>query len=180
MIQYKNSRRIGGLLLPVLILLFINMGLTFAQNFKIKKSVVDQGGAPSQLTSYKVVDAIGQSSVIGVAIITNYRIASGFFAGGGVVVTEVVSTPTTPTGPSSGKVGQSLSFSKGGSSSNSGLSVEYQFDWGDSTPSSWGPSTQNHSYSSTGSKSVSISYCTLTINVSPSVTGSVSKNPTII
>jgi PKD repeat protein len=115
------------------------------------------------------------------------------------VIIETVSTPSTPTGSSSGKVGQSLSFSTGGSSSNLGHSVEYQFDWGDGTQSGWGSSTQSHSYSSTGTKYVkahsrcqthtsvvsgwsstkyvSISYCTLTINVSPSGSGNVSKSP---
>jgi len=112
---------------------------------------------------------------------------------------EAVSTPNTPSGPSSGKVGQSLTFSTGGSSSNLGHSVEYQFDWGDGTQSSWGSSTRSHSYSGTGTKyvkararcqthtsvvsgwsntkSVLISYCTLNITVSPSCSGSVSKSP---
>ncbi len=114
-------------------------------------------------------------------------------------IPEVVSIPNTPTGPSSGKVGQSLSFSTGGSSSNLEHPVEYQFDWGDVNQSSWGSSTQSYIYSSSGTKyvkvharcqthtsivsgwsstkSVSISYCTLTINVSPSGSGSVTKNP---
>jgi hypothetical protein len=77
--------------------------------------------------------------------------------------------------------------------------VEYQIDWGDGTQSVWDSSSQSHSYSSSGTKtikaharcqihtgvisdwsntsSVSISYCTLTINVNPSGSGSVSKNP---
>ena len=112
---------------------------------------------------------------------------------------ETVLSPSIPTGPSSGKVGQSLSFSTGGSYSNLGHSVEYQFDWGDGSVSSWGSATQSHSYSSTGiknvkartrcqthtsvvsgwsaTKSVNISYCILTINISPSGSGNVSKNP---
>ncbi len=69
-------------------------------------------------------------------------------------VQETVSVPNPPTGSSSGYVGQSLSFSTGGSSSNLGHSIEYQFDWGDGSPSAWGPSTQSHSYSSSGTVSV--------------------------
>ena len=112
---------------------------------------------------------------------------------------ETVSTPNTPTCPSGGKVGQSLTFYIDGSNSNLGHTVEYQIDWGDGTQSDWGSSSQTHSYSSSGTKtikahahcqthtgvvsgwsstsSVLISYCTLTINVSPSGSGSVSKNP---
>ena len=116
-----------------------------------------------------------------------------------LVQQETISTPNTPTGPSSGKVGQSLSFSTGGSSSNLGHTVEYQFDWGDGTQSGWGSSSQNHSYSSTGtkyvkararcqthtsvtsswssSKSVTISYCQLSVSVNPSGVGIVNKSP---
>ena len=117
----------------------------------------------------------------------------------GTQIQETVSTPNIPTGPSSGKVGQNLTFSTGGSTSNLGHSVEYQFDWGDGTQSGWGSSTHSHSYSGSGTKyvkararcqthtsivsgwsgtkSVSISYCTLNISVSPSGSGAVSKSP---
>jgi hypothetical protein len=112
---------------------------------------------------------------------------------------EVVTAPDTPSGPSSGKVDQSLTFTTGGSTSNLGHAVQYQFDWGDGTQSSWGSATQSHSYNSagtklvkararcqthtsvvsvwSGSKSVSISYCSLSTTISPTGTGSVSKNP---
>ena len=67
---------------------------------------------------------------------------------------ERVSKPDTPTGPTSGIIGESLSYSTGGASSNMGHDVEYQFDWGDGDYSSWGSSTQSHSYSTAGSYNV--------------------------
>ncbi|MBN1351492.1 carbohydrate binding domain-containing protein [candidate division KSB1 bacterium] len=112
---------------------------------------------------------------------------------------ETITQPNAPSGPSSGVIGQSLSFSTGGSSSSLGHAVEYQFDWGDGNFSGWGSATQNHAYSASGTKyvkararcathtsavsawsntkSVSVSYYTLTVSASPSSGGSVSKNP---
>ena len=114
-----------------------------------------------------------------------------------VQVPETVSTPSIPSGPSSGIVGQSLSFSTGGSSSNLGHSVEYRFDWGDGTFSTWGSASVNHVYTTAGlfsvkaqarcashtevlsgwssGKSVSVSGYILSISVQGS--GSVSKSP---
>ena len=62
-------------------------------------------------------------------------------------VPETITTPSTPSGPSSGLTEQSLSFTTGGSTSNKGHSVQYRFDWGDGSISAWGSSTQSHSYS---------------------------------
>jgi hypothetical protein len=69
---------------------------------------------------------------------------------------ETVSTPTKPSGPSSGTVNTSYSFSTGGSSSNLGHSVQYQFDWkGDATDlSGWGSATQSKTWSATGTYNV--------------------------
>jgi len=74
---------------------------------------------------------------------------------------EVISTPQTPSGASSGYTGTSYKFSTGGSSSSLGSThpVEYQFDWGDGTFSSWGsPSlrsySQSHVWSVSGTYSV--------------------------
>ncbi|MBN2011711.1 T9SS type A sorting domain-containing protein [candidate division KSB1 bacterium] len=113
--------------------------------------------------------------------------------------TEQVSTPTTPNGPGTGKVGQPLSFTASGAVSNLGHPVEYQFDWGDGYRSGWGAVTQNHSYNSEGAvqvkararcqthttvvsdwstaKNVTISYCQLTLSVEPTGSGTVTKNP---
>jgi hypothetical protein len=70
---------------------------------------------------------------------------------------ESVSTPTTPSGPASGVVGATLSFSTGGSSSTLGHEVEYRFDWkGDGTTdlSGWGPATQSKVWAVTGTYDV--------------------------
>lgn len=112
---------------------------------------------------------------------------------------ETISTPNTPTGPSSGTVGQSLSFSTGGSTSNLGHPIQYQFDWGDGSSSSWGSSSQSHTYSNVGTynikaqarcqthtsvlsswssaKTVTISGHTLTVSITPAGSGTVTKNP---
>ena len=67
-----------------------------------------------------------------------------------------VSTPNVPSGPESGTVGQSLSFSTGGASCSQGHSVEYQFDWSDGSGySSWSSSTnRSHSYGISGTYNV--------------------------
>lgn len=57
------------------------------------------------------------------------------------VLPHTVSVPAVPTGPSSGEVGQLLTFSTGGASCSAGHPVKYRFDWGDGTYSSWSPST---------------------------------------
>ncbi len=69
-----------------------------------------------------------------------------------VVITtaETVSTPTTPSGTTSGSTATSYTYSTGGASSNLGHTVEYQFDWGDGTTSSWGAASASHSWSSGG------------------------------
>ena len=61
---------------------------------------------------------------------------------------ESVTAPNTPTGPSSGGIGQSLAYSAGGATSNLGHSLEYRFDWGDGSYSAWSSSsTASHSWS---------------------------------
>jgi hypothetical protein len=67
-----------------------------------------------------------------------------------ITVPETVSQPSTPTGPSSGNPGSSLTFSTGGATSSKGHSVQYRFDWGDGSQSSWGSSSQSHTYSDSG------------------------------
>ncbi|MCD6154169.1 MAG: PKD domain-containing protein [Candidatus Verstraetearchaeota archaeon] len=68
---------------------------------------------------------------------------------------HTVSTPNTPAGPSSGEVGQSLTFSTGGASCSRGHSVEYRFDWGDGTYSSWSSSwSASHTWSASGTYQV--------------------------
>jgi len=68
---------------------------------------------------------------------------------------HTVSTPNTPTGPSSGQVGVSLDFSTGGSTCSQGHAVEYQLSWGDGAYSTWSSLTSaSHSYSSAGTYQV--------------------------
>ncbi len=65
---------------------------------------------------------------------------------GGEAAQEAVTAPDTPSGPSSGKVAQALTFTADGVSTNLGHSVEYRFDWGDTGFSAWGASSQDHTY----------------------------------
>ena len=52
---------------------------------------------------------------------------------------ETVSSPTVLSGPANGSVGVTYTFMTGGSSSSLGHSIQYIFDWGDSTTSGWLP-----------------------------------------
>ena len=60
-----------------------------------------------------------------------------------------VPPPETPSGPSTGKVGQKLTYSTKGSDP---LGVhDYMFDWGDGTPTGWDSNdTQSHTYKKAG------------------------------
>ena len=79
MIKYKTW--LGILLLfPLLFSPWEIASAQSSQNFKIKKSVLDQGGALSQSTQYKVRDAVGQPSPLSLAISPNYKEVSGFLA----------------------------------------------------------------------------------------------------
>jgi len=54
-------------------------------------------------------------------------------------LTESVSTPDAPIGPTDGSPGISYIYSASGSSSNFGHPVQYRFDWGDGMKSEWLP-----------------------------------------
>ncbi len=58
--------------------------------------------------------------------------------------------PSTPSGPGSGLTGQNLNYSTGGASTSCGHSLQYRFDWGDGTTSSWGGTGASHSWSNPG------------------------------
>ncbi|NOZ60389.1 MAG: PKD domain-containing protein [Calditrichaeota bacterium] len=112
---------------------------------------------------------------------------------------ETVTQPNKPTGPTTGILGQTLQFAVTGSSSNLGHELQYQFDWGDGSLSEWGLNLQNHVYSVTGIMSikararckthtnvisdwsdtlmVTVTGYILTITVSPTDKGLVTKNP---
>ena len=72
---------------------------------------------------------------------------------------ETISTPTIPSGPTSGTAGTSYNYSTGGSSSNLGHSIQYLFDWGDGTNSGWlpvGTTSASKSWNSTGIYNVAV------------------------
>lgn len=78
-----------------------------------------------------------------------------FFRGVYQPVTEIVSIPNTPSGPSSGTTGISYTYSTGEASSNLGHSLQYQLDWGDGTYSSWSSSiSASHSWSTQGAYTI--------------------------
>jgi len=68
-----------------------------------------------------------------------------------IVVPHTVSTPTVPSGPTSGFRTISYTYTTSGSVCSVGDNVEYQFDWGDGTFSDWSSSTSaSHSWASAG------------------------------
>jgi len=62
---------------------------------------------------------------------------------------EVVNSPNIPSGPSTGYVGQSLTYTVGGASSSKDYSIKYYIEWGDGTYSESGFA---------GSESISLSH----------------------
>jgi hypothetical protein len=72
-----------------------------------------------------------------------------------VTPAHLVSTPGTPSGPSSGLLGTALAYSTGSATCNQGHSVQYRFDWGDGTYSTWGSATSaSKSWSAVGTYQV--------------------------
>ena len=88
--------------------------------------------------------------------INDTSVVSGWSSAFSVTITanEIVSTPVTPTGSTTGDTQQSLSYSTGGSASNFGHGVEYQFDWGDGSFSAWGGATQSKTWSTAATYAV--------------------------
>jgi hypothetical protein len=65
-----------------------------------------------------------------------------------------VPPPSTPKGPSTGMIGQKLSYSTEGTDP---LNVHlYQYDWGDGSPLKWGSKKQSHIYTHTGRFSIKV------------------------
>jgi hypothetical protein len=93
-------------------------------------------------------------------------------------IPETVSTPTTPAGPASGNVGESLAYSTGGSTSNLGHTVEYRFDWGDGNISTWGASSRNYIYTQTGNYEI-LAQARCTIHTSIVSAWSIVKSVTV-
>jgi hypothetical protein len=62
-----------------------------------------------------------------------------------------VTAPTSVTGPTTGSINTAISFTASGStSSQSGDTVQYQFDWGDGSKSPWGSGTQSKTWTAAG------------------------------
>jgi hypothetical protein len=82
---------------------------------------------------------------------------------------EVISTPTTPSGPASGSTGTNYTYSTGGSTSNLGHPVQYKFNWGDGSASVYlpvGTTSAQHSWTSPGTYLVtSRAHCSIHTSV---------------
>ena len=95
-------------------------------------------------------DASGTANPLTITMSGRRSVTASFSA-----IAETVSTPTTPSGQTSGSTTTSYSYSTGGASSNLGHTLEYRFDWGDGTYSAWSASTSaSKSWTSAGSYSV--------------------------
>jgi uncharacterized repeat protein (TIGR02543 family) len=91
-------------------------------------------------------------------------------------IPETVSTPTTPSGPSSGTIGAPYSYTTGGSTSSYDHPMEYQFDWkGNGTDlSPWGAATQSKIWTAAGTYKVKArARCTLDTSVISGWSGSI-------
>lgn len=68
---------------------------------------------------------------------------------------ETVSTPSAPTGPITGEVGESLTFAVTGSTSSEGHTVEYEINWGGATSTSFFDGSQaSHAWDTAGTYEV--------------------------
>ena len=68
-----------------------------------------------------------------------------------------VPTPGQATGPTTGAVGEWLSYKAGGVTCNYGHSVEYEFDWGDGSGLPWGVSMErSHQFAKEGTYGVRV------------------------
>ena len=74
-----------------------------------------------------------------------------------ILPVEAVSNPGTPAGDTTPLVNLSYAYSTTGSTCSQGHPVEYSFNWGDGTSSSWSTSTTaSHAWSSAGTKTVTV------------------------
>ncbi len=74
-------------------------------------------------------------------------------------LTEDISPPGTPVGPSTGVIGKSYTYSTGGAISNYGDQVRYLFDWGDGSSSGWlsvGQTKASKSWGKEGSYNIQV------------------------
>ncbi len=100
-------------------------------------------GGPSQTHSYSSFAAYN----VKVKAKCSAGIESEWSSPCQVAITETVTKPNVPDGPSEGLVGSSLRYTADGSTSTCDHSLQYQFDWGDGTPASaWSTLQQNHTF----------------------------------
>jgi formylglycine-generating enzyme required for sulfatase activity len=91
---------------------------------------------------------------------------------------ETIKAPAMPSGPTAGVPGTSYRYTTGGSTSSLSHAVEYRFNWGDGTYSSWGIGTSaSHTWTAAGTYTVRAearcaTHTTVT-SVSPGLTVSV-------
>ncbi len=112
---------------------------------------------------------------------------------------ETIPQPSVPVGPGNGSSDETITFTTENLTTSFGHPVVYQFDWGDGSTSGWGENSQSYIYDSAGTMQVKvrarcqfhgwvvsewsdfhnivISDYTLTININPVGTGTVSVNP---
>lgn len=76
-----------------------------------------------------------------------------------VPAAETVTTPNTPFGPTSAVKNLTYTYTTGGSVSSYGNPVQYRFYWGDGSDSGWlasGTTSASHSWSTAGTRSVTV------------------------
>ena len=91
MIQDKYKKWSGKVRLTLLLVLLLVSGLVLTQtssNYRLQKQLADQGGTLSKSDNYKIHDAVGQPSPVGVSGSINYSVSSGFW-GSGIIITYV-------------------------------------------------------------------------------------------
>ena len=91
--MFKQKKWLALALFLPFLLFFLKLGTAGIQSladYIMNKSVVDQGGAPSQSSKYKLIDTIGQPGGIGAASSSNYQETSGFLSGRGELQTNPV------------------------------------------------------------------------------------------
>ncbi len=94
-----------------------------------------------------------------------------------VVTSHTVRTPNAPSGPSSGDIGQTLTYTTSGSTCSLGHSVSYRFIWSDGQNSNWGGSSHSRTFSTPGSYSVrAMARC----SVDSQVTSSLSAQKSVV
>jgi len=59
---------------------------------------------------------------------------------------HIVIPPSMPTGPTLFDYDDTVTFTSGGATCSEGHAVEYRFDWGDGSYSSWGSASRSHQY----------------------------------